>query len=185
VALVWVLIVRFMGVPSVSSRRLPGGRFRAASSSSDRAATRWPRLRTISTRTKATAMLVLALVFAVTSVQARPTQTAGSRAATAATASTCKIVVTAAAWRIRAAGGSLAGDKYTIAGKGTSCSSARAWVTRFTHQQDTGQIKGPPGFTCRSFSTATSGDSLLYSGICMHPPHNIAFFEWAPKIPRP
>jgi hypothetical protein len=145
--------------------------------------------RTISTHTKATAMLLLAcltaLVFAVTSVQARPTQTAGTRAATAATVSTCKIVVTAAPWRIRAAGGSLAGDKYTIAGKGTSCTSARTWVRRFTHQQDTAQIKGPPGFTCRSFSTTTSGDKLLYSGICMHPPHNIPFFEWAPKIPRP
>jgi hypothetical protein len=94
-------------------------------------------------------------------------------------------VITAAPWHIRAAGGSLAGDKYTIAGKGTSCSSARTWVTRFTHQQDASPIKGPVGFTCRSFSTAASGDKLLYSGICMHPPHNIPFFEWAPKIPRP
>jgi hypothetical protein len=99
--------------------------------------------------------------------------------------STCKIVITGAPWRIRAAGGSLAGDKYTTAGKGTSCSPARTWVARFTHHQDTGQIKGPPGFTCRSFSTASSGDKLLYSGACMHPPHNIAFFASAPKILRP
>jgi hypothetical protein len=145
--------------------------------------------RKLTTSARATATLALAcstaLIFAATTVQARPTQTAGSQAATAATVSTCKIVITGAPWRIRAAGGSLAGDKYTIAGKGTSCSSTRTWVTRFTHQQDTGKIKGPPGFTCRSFSTAASGDKLLYSGACMHPPHNIPFFEWAPKIPRP
>jgi hypothetical protein len=145
--------------------------------------------RTLTTSTRATLTLALAcftaLVFAVTSVQARPTQTAGSQAATAATLSACKIVIAGAPWRIRAAGGSLAGDKYTIAGKGASCSSARTWVTRFTHQQDTRPIKGPAGFTCRSFSTAASGDKLLYSGICMHPPHNIPFFEWAPNIPRP
>jgi hypothetical protein len=39
-----------------------------------------------------------------------------------------KIVITGAPWRIRAAGGSLAGDKHTIAGKDTSCSSVRTWV---------------------------------------------------------
>jgi len=145
--------------------------------------------RTITTAVRAAATLVLAcstaLVFAVATVQARPTHIAGSQAATTAAVSTCKIVITGTPWRIRAAGGSLAGNKYTIAGKGISCSAARTWVTKFTHQQDTGQIKGPPGFNCRSFSTATSGDKLLYSGACMHPPHNIPFFEWAPKIPRP
>jgi hypothetical protein len=145
--------------------------------------------RALTTSVQAGATLALAcstaLIVAATNVQARPTQTAGSQAATAATVSTCKIVITGAPWRVRAAGGSLTGDKYTIAGKGTSCSSARTWVTRFTHQQDRGQIKGPPGFACRSFSTATSGDKLLYSGACMHPPHNIPFFEWAPKTPRP
>ena len=83
--------------------------------------------------------------------------------------------------RIRAAGGSLAGDKYTIAGKGTSCSSARTRVTKFTHQQDTIPIKGPAGFTCRSFSTAASGDKLLDSGACMHPPHNIPSSNGRPK----
>jgi hypothetical protein len=144
---------------------------------------------TISTHIKAIAMVLLvcstALVFAVTSVQAHATQTAGTHAATAATVSTCKIVITAAPWRIRAAGGSLTGNRYTIAGKGISCSAARTLVTRFTHQQGTSPIKGPAGFTCRSFSTATSGDKLLYSGICMHPPYNTPFFEWAPKIPRP
>jgi hypothetical protein len=145
--------------------------------------------RTLTTSARAAATLAFAcstaLIFAATTVQARPTHTAGSHAVTAATVSTCKTVITAAPWRIRTAGGSVAGDKYTIAGKAASCSAARTWVTRFTHQQDTSPIKGPAGFTCRSFSTATSGDKLLYSGICMHPPHNIPFFEWAPKIPRP
>jgi hypothetical protein len=145
--------------------------------------------RTLTSSVRVAATLALAcstaLIFAATTVQARPIQTASSQAATAATVSTCKIVITGAPWRIRAAGGSLAGDKYTIAGKGTSCSSARTWVTRFTHQQETSPIKGPAGFTCRSFSTAISGDKLLYSGACMRPPHNIPFFEWAPKIPRP
>jgi hypothetical protein len=143
--------------------------------------------RTINTQLKATATLALAcstaLVFAVTNVQAQPTHNANSQAATAAL-STCKIVITATSWRIRAAGGTLSGNKYTLAAQGISCSAARTWVTKFTHQQDTAQIKGPSGFTCRSFSTAASGDKLLYSGVCMHAPHNIPFFEWAPKTPR-
>jgi hypothetical protein len=143
---------------------------------------------TISTHAKTVGTLALAcstaLVFAVTTVQASPTHTAGSYAATTVALSTCKIVVTGAPWRIRAAGGSLTGNRYTIAGKGISCSTAGAWVTKFTHQQDTGRIKGPPGFNCRSFSTAASGDKLLYSGACMRAPHNTPFFEWAPKLPR-
>ncbi len=143
--------------------------------------------RIINSQMKATAALALvcstALVLAVTSVQARPTHNAAPRATTAAL-STCKIVISATPWRIRAAGGNLAGNRYTLAAKGISCSAARTWVTKFTHQQDTAQIKGPSGFTCRSFSTAASGDKLLYSGACMHAPHNIPFFEWAPKMPR-
>jgi hypothetical protein len=144
--------------------------------------------RTIDTQMKATATLALAcltaLVFAVTNVQAQPTRNANSRAATTAVLSTCKIVITATPWRIHAAGGSLTGNRYTLATKGITCSAARTWVTKFTHQQDTAQIKGPSGFTCRSLSTAASGDKLLYSGVCMHAPHNIPFFEWAPKMPR-
>jgi hypothetical protein len=144
--------------------------------------------RTINTQLKAIATLALAcstaLVFAVASVQARPTHNAAPRAATTAALSTCKIIISATPWRIRAAGGNLAGNRYTLAAKGISCSAARTWVTKFTHQQDTAQIKGPSGFTCRSFSTAASGDKRLYSGACMHAPHNIPFFEWAPKMPR-
>jgi hypothetical protein len=140
----------------------------------------------IATASRATATLALAsataLVFAVAAVQARPTHSTGSQTRTASAVSTCKIVITGVPWRIRAAGGSLAGNKYTIAGKGISCSAARTWVTKFTHQQDTGPIKGPLGFNCRSFSTPVSGDKLLYSGACMRPPHNIPFFEWAPKL---
>jgi hypothetical protein len=135
--------------------------------------------RVVRTHLKATATLavvcVTALVFAVATVQARPTQTG---------VSTCTMVITASPWRIRAAGGSLTGNRYTIAARGISCSSARTWVTRFTKQQATGPIKGPAGFNCTSFSTAASGDKLLYSGACMRPPHNVPFFEWAPKMPR-
>ena len=143
--------------------------------------------RTITTAVRTTATLALAcstaLVFAVATVQARPTHTTRPQATTSPALAMCKIVITGIPWRIRADGGSLAGNKYTIAGRGISCSAAHAWVTTFTHQQDTGQIKGPSGFNCHSFSTAVSGDKLLYSGACMHPPHNIPFFEWAPKLP--
>jgi hypothetical protein len=144
--------------------------------------------RSINSHMRGSAALALAcstaLVLAVTTAQARPTQTAGSQAATAAAVSSCLIVVSGAPWRVRTAGGSLAGNRYTIAARGVSCSSVRTWVARFTTQQGTGQIKGPSGFNCRSFSTAVSGDKLLYSGACMHPPHNVPFFEWAPKMPR-
>jgi hypothetical protein len=143
--------------------------------------------RTIKSSMRGSAALALAcstaLVVAVTTVQARPTQTADSKAATAATVSSCLIVVSGAPWRIRTAGGSLAGNRYTIAARGMSCASAHTWVTRFTNQQGAAQIKGPSGFNCRSFSTTVSGDKLLYSGACMHPPHNVPFFEWAPKMP--
>jgi hypothetical protein len=87
-------------------------------------------------------------------------------------------------WRIREASGNIAGNRYTLAAKGISCSVTRTWVTKFTYQKDIAQIKGPSGFTCRSFSTVASGDKLLYSGVRMHAPHNIPFFEWAPKMPR-
>jgi hypothetical protein len=58
-------------------------------------------------------------------------------------------------------------------------------VAAFTHQSggEFGAFKGPPGFKCKSFSTAASGDKLLYSGVCMRSPHNDPFFEWAPKVP--
>ena len=119
-----------------------------------------------------------ALAFAVTTGQARPA------AATTTTVSSCKIVITGASWSIRTAGGSVAGNRYTLAGEGMSCASARTWATKLTHQQGTSPIKGPAGFNCKSFSTAASGDKLLYSGACMRLPHNIPFFEWAPKLPR-
>jgi hypothetical protein len=144
--------------------------------------------RAITARTKACTTLVLAcsaaLVVAVATVQARPAHTTGSRGATATAPSKCKIVIVGATWRIRAhvAGGSSAGNQYTLGAEGMSCSSARAWAAKFTHLPDTAKIKGPTGFRCQSFSLASSGDKLLYSGVCMHPPHNIPFFEWGPKV---
>jgi hypothetical protein len=58
-------------------------------------------------------------------------------------------------------------------------------VVAFTHQpgREFGAFKGPNGFKCESFSTAASGDKLLYSGVCMKGPHNDPFFEWGPKVP--
>jgi hypothetical protein len=127
--------------------------------------------RSTSTRVKATATLALActtaLVFAVATVQARPTHTAGPQAATAAL-SDCTIVITAAPWRYL----SLAGNKYTLKARAISCSGVRARVLAFTKQKDTGHIKGPADFTCHSLSTTATGDTLLYSGVCMHGPHN-------------
>ena len=128
-----------------------------------------------------------ALVFAVASVQARPTHTAGSRAATAAL-SDCTIVITGAPWRIRAhvAGGSLAGDRYTLKARNVSCSSLRAWVAMVTKQRNPGfgaAIKGPPGFSCQSFTPPFSGAKLVAEGECTHGPHNNPFFGWAPKVP--
>jgi hypothetical protein len=144
--------------------------------------------RTTSTRIKATATLALtcatALVFAVTTVQARPTRSAGSQAATAAK-SKCTIAISGAPWRIRAAG-TLSGDQYTLAAENMSCSSARTWVAAVTHRHGTalGQtFNGSPGFNCKSFSTPASGDKLLYSGACMRGPHNVPFFGWGPKVP--
>ena len=106
--------------------------------------------------------------------QARPTHTDHSTT----TISKCKIAITAAPWHV----GAHAGNKYTIAGQGMSCNSASAWVKKATYQKASAAIKGPPGFVCHSFSTPVSGDKLQYSGICMRPPHNTPFIEWAPSI---
>jgi hypothetical protein len=69
-------------------------------------------------------------------------------------------------------------------GEGHACSSARAWVVKFTHRRSRGlgsPLKGPAGFKCQSFSEAASGDKLVYAGVCRHTPHNIPFFGWAAK----
>jgi hypothetical protein len=146
--------------------------------------------RTIPTRTRATATLAFAfataLVFAV-AVQARPAHTAASKAAAVA-GSDCKLVISGAPWRIRAGvpGGSIAGNKYTITARNVSCSSLRTWVTRFTNEQNPGigqSLKGPRGFSCKSLTTPTSGAKLVVAGVCLHPPHNVPFFGWGPKVP--
>ena len=138
------------------------------------------------TQRKLPATLALAsaatLVFAVANVQAHPARPAGSRLAAAAR-SDCTIVISGAPWHIRVHG--LSGNRYTLTARNVSCSSVRAQVAAFTHRPglEFGAFKGPPGFKCKSFSTATSGDKLLYSGVCMHGPHNDPFFEWGPKVP--
>jgi hypothetical protein len=142
--------------------------------------------RRINIHMKATATLALAaLVFSVATVQARPIRSGDSKAATTPALVQCTIVISGAPWRIRVGvpSGSLSGDKYTLKARDVSCSSVRSLVSSFTKQKDTGQIKGPHGYKCISFSTAASADTLLYSGACMQPPHNVPFFEWGPKVP--
>ena len=142
--------------------------------------------RTIATRTNATVTLALActttLAVVVSTVQAHPARAAGFRSAAAAP-SNCTIVISGAPWQIRVH--NLSGNRYTLKARGVSCSSVRAQVATLTHRAglEFGAFKGPPGFTCKSLSTASSGDKLLYSGVCMHPPHNEPFFEWGPKVP--
>ncbi len=140
------------------------------------------------TRMKASVMFATActtaLVFAVATVQARPTHS-GAAHSGAEAVSNCTMVISGAPWRIRGRV-NRSGNTYTLKGRDISCPSVRARVVAFTHQNgaELGTVKGgPAGFTCRSFSTAASGDTLLYSGVCMRPPHNDPFFEWGPKVP--
>jgi hypothetical protein len=142
--------------------------------------------RTTPTQRKLAAALALAsattLVFAVATVQAHPNGTAGARSAAAAL-SNCTTVITGAPWHIRVH--SFAGDKYTLKGRDISCSSVRAQVVALTHRPglEFGSFTGQSGFKCKSFSTASSGDKLLYAGVCMRGPHNDPFFTWGPKVP--
>ena len=90
-------------------------------------------------------------------------------------------MVAGAPWKV--AGHS--GSNYTLAARDMPCATARPWAMKFTHQTagPTGKpFKGPSGFRCQSFSTTSSGDKLLYSGVCMKGPHNHPFFEWGPKV---
>jgi hypothetical protein len=106
-----------------------------------------------------------------------------SQAATARHAADCRTVISAAPWKILV--GRKSGSTYTLVARGMSCASARPWVVKLTRLTGTGPgqtLKGPSGFTCRSFSTPASGDHLVYSGVCMRGPHNHPFFEWGPKV---
>ena len=139
------------------------------------------------TRARAGAALALAfssaLVLAVTTALAGPAGTVASRAGTGQTISKCSIVVSGAPWRIRA-GGTISGDTYKISAHGMSCATARPWVQKFTRQSNPGVgkvLKGPRGFTCRSWTTPASGAKLVVSGVCTAPPHNNPFFGWGPK----
>jgi hypothetical protein len=126
-----------------------------------------------------------ALVLAVTTAWAGPAGTVASSAGTVQTISRCSISVNGAPWHIRAAGGNISGDTYTISAHGMSCATARPWVLKFTRQSNPGVggiLKGGPrGFTCRSWTTPASGAKLVVSGVCTAPPHNNPFFGWGPK----
>lgn len=144
--------------------------------------------RTIATRMKATATLALActtaLVFAVATVQARPTHTSGSQAATVHAISKCSLVISGTPWHIL---GTTSGNKYTITAHGMPCSGlARTWVLKFMNLRNPGvgkTVPGPSGFTCRSFTSPASGAKLLITGVCAHQPSNNPFFGWGPKVP--
>jgi hypothetical protein len=106
-----------------------------------------------------------------------------SSAAAAPTVTNCRVVVSAASWKIL--GGQKAGNTYTLVARGMPCATARPWVIRFSHATGTslGQVlKGPTGFTCHSMATSASGDKLVYSGVCAKGVHNLPFFEWGPNV---
>jgi hypothetical protein len=124
---------------------------------------------------------LVAAVFVLVALATTLGPVSGSQAAAAPAPAKCQIVITGAHWRIRGSG---SGTKYLVTAKGMSCSSARAWVVKFTHRRSRGLgsgLKGPAGFKCQSLSEAASGDKLVYAGACRHPPHNIPYFGWAAK----
>lgn len=135
-------------------------------------------LAAVVTLTAALALMTITLALAAT-----------SRAATSPTPSKCTLVIRGAHWSIREPRGRISGNKYTLAARNVSCSSVRRWAVKLTHvkikgsgQQGLGQtLNGPAGYKCRSFSEAASGDDLVYTGVCLHPPHNDPSFEWTPK----
>ena len=140
--------------------------------------------RTIATHMKATATLALActmaLVFAVATVQAHPARTAGSHIGGPVQLhdrDQRRPLAHPRSWPLR--------NKSTLKARDVSCSSVRAQVAAFTHRAglEFGAFPGPSGFKCKSFSTAASGDKLLYSGVCMHGPHNDPFFARGRKVP--
>jgi hypothetical protein len=131
------------------------------------------------TRTRLSQHVVLVAIIALASMSLGATSSLASASGGAET--NCKIVVAGAPWKVAAHSGS----SYTLAARGMPCATARPWAVKFTHQTAgaTGKsFKGPSGFTCHSFCTTSSGDKLLYSGVCMKGPHNHPFFEWAPKV---
>jgi hypothetical protein len=104
----------------------------------------------------------------------------GSQAATAHAASKCRTVVKATPWAIHGSG---SGNTYTLVAAGMSCSAATRWVLTFTQEVGRGlgkTLQGPSGYRCESASEAASGDNHVYAGLCGQPPHNVAFFDWAP-----
>jgi hypothetical protein len=135
--------------------------------------------RVFTTRTRLPQRLVLLAIIALVTTSLGATSSLASPSGRAET--NCKIVVAGAPWKVA----THAGSSYTLAARGMSCAMARPWAMKLTRQTagPTGKkFKGPSGFTCQSFSTAASGDKLLYSGVCMKGPHNHPFFEWGPKV---
>ena len=138
-----------------------------------------PRVRVSATRSRVSQRVVLVAIIALASMSIGATSSLGS--ASGPTETNCKIVISGASWKIA----SHSGSSYTLAARDMPCATARPWAAKLTHQTAgaTGQtFKGPSGFKCQSFSVSSSGDKLLYSGVCMKGPHNHPFFEWGPKV---
>jgi hypothetical protein len=98
----------------------------------------------------------------------------------AATAPTCRTTATAGHWSIPGIG---SGNVYKVTARGMSCSAARRLIqplTRRTSPATGGAFRGgPAGFKCMSFSVASSGDKLLYAGVCQR--SSAVYFSWAAK----
>lgn len=136
------------------------------------------------TATLAALVTLIAVLVTLATIRA---PVSAAHAATAHAASTCRIVITGPHWRVGFPGHYRSGSQYIVTAVGTSCSSALPSVRKFTRQKGThgGEtLKGPSGFKCTSESSAASGDKLIYAGICLHPPHNAPFFNWAPRLGR-
>ena len=139
------------------------------------------RERVPATRSSLSQRVVLLAIIALASMSLGATSSLASASARADIVLQ-RDVAGAPVWKILP---SRSGSTYTLAARGMPCATARPWVVKFTHQTAgaTGKtFKGPSGFTCRSFSTSSSGDKLVYSGVCMKGPHNHPFFEWGPKV---
>ncbi len=91
--------------------------------------------------------------------------------------------VNGASWKIKSVGGHISGSRYTVTASGVSCSLARRSVPGLTRQSSHGTgtaVRGPMGFTCKSWSVAASEDKLVYAGVCSRPP-GATSFAWAVK----
>jgi hypothetical protein len=119
------------------------------------------------------ALLLAATLSCGTTCASVASAASGSVSAT----SRCKLVISGTHWTIEGVG---SGSRYTLAAEGMSCAAAKPWAVKLMQRRASQTMQGPKGFKCHSFATAASGDTLDYSGVCLHAP-GVPFFEWGPK----